>query len=180
MVERSTKRVRCSVFIATTLDGFIARPDGGIDWLSIVERPGEDYGYGRFFDSVDTLVVGRKTYETALGFARWPYAGKRCVVLTSTKSTPEHGEIFYSGDVAKLVERLTFEDARHVYVDGGAVIQQFLAQRLVADMTISVVPVVLGDGVRLFGPTGADISLELVASRAFESGLVQLEYRVPS
>jgi dihydrofolate reductase len=73
---------RCSVFIATSLDGFIARENGAIDWLSMVERPDEDYGYARFFESIDTLVLGRKTYETAVGFEAWPYANKRVIVMT--------------------------------------------------------------------------------------------------
>lgn len=171
-------RARCSVFIATSLDGFIARADGRIDWLSIVERPGEDYGYHAFFESIDTLVVGRKTYETALGFEPWPYAGKRCVVMTSAKPAAKHGEIFYAGDPGALVDRLTSEGAKRIYVDGGDVIRQFVAAGLVSDLTLSVLPILLGDGARLFGDTGRDVRLELVASRAFESGLVQLEYRL--
>ena len=170
--------LRCSVYIATSLDGFIARADGGIDWLSIVERPGEDYGFARFFASIDTLVVGRKTYETALGFTPWPYAGKRVVVMTSAARTARHGEEFFAGEPKLLVERLAREGARHVYVDGGAVVQQFVAGGLVSDLTLSIVPILLGDGVRLFGNAGRDVGLEHVASRSFPSGLVQLDYRV--
>jgi dihydrofolate reductase len=169
---------RCSVFIATSLDGFIARPDGRIDWLSIVERPGEDYGYKRFFDSVDALVVGRKTYETALGFESWPYTGKRCIVLTHASRASKHGEEFYSDALDALVERLDAEGVRRVYVDGGSIIRQFLAAGLLTDMTISIVPVLVGEGIPLFGKTGRDTRLDLVESRAFESGLVQVEYRV--
>jgi dihydrofolate reductase len=171
-------RARCSVFIATSLDGFIARSDGRIDWLSIVERPGEDYGYQAFFDTIDTLVVGRKTYETALGFDQWPYAGKRCVVMTSSTPAAKHGETFYAGDPAALVDRLTSEGAKRIYVDGGDVIRQFVAAGLVTDMTLSILPILLGEGARLFGGTGRDVRLDLVSSRAFESGLVQLEYRL--
>jgi dihydrofolate reductase len=79
-------RPRCSVFIATSLDGFIARRDGSIDWLSLVEAPGEDYGYARFFADVDALVLGRRTYDTVRGFPAWPYGGKRCVALSSSSS----------------------------------------------------------------------------------------------
>lgn len=169
---------RCSVFIAVSLDGFIARPDGGLDWLSAVERPGEDYGYRAFFDDVDALVIGRKTYEAARRFDPWPYMGKRCVVLTHAACTPSHGEEPFAGTPRDLTERLSREGVRRVYVDGGNVIRQFLADALVDDMTISILPVILGEGIRLFGPTGRDVRLDLVASRPYPSGLVQNEYRV--
>src|SRR5262245_28731538 len=109
-------RPRCSVFIATSLDGYIARRDGSLDWLDAVQRPGEDYGFGAFYASVDTLVMGRGTYETALGFAAWPYAGKRVVVLTHAPRASRHGERFHAGDPAALLESLHAEGARHVYV----------------------------------------------------------------
>jgi dihydrofolate reductase len=172
------QRPRCSIYIATSLDGFIARRDGRLDWLSVVERAGEDYGYRRFFASIDTLVMGRKTYETALSFAPWPYAEKRCVVLTRAPPAPRHGETFYSGDLGALLEWLSREGAERVYVDGGSVLSQFLALGLVDDVTVSIVPVLLGDGVRLTQDLGGDVRLRLVESRAFESGLVQVEYRV--
>ena len=170
--------MQCSVFIATSLDGFIARTDGGIDWLSSVERAGEDYGYRKFHDSIDALIVGRKTYEMALGFPGWPYAGKRCVVMTHGTREAKHGEEFFDGSPATLVARLAAESVKRAYVDGGLVIRQFLAAGLIDDLTISVIPILLGDGLRLFGSTGRDIPLTLAASRAFESGLVQLEYRL--
>jgi dihydrofolate reductase len=171
-------RARCSIFIATSLDGFIARPDGRIDWLSIVEQPGEDYGYAAFYETIDTIVVGRKTYETALGFERWPHSGKRCVVMTSTEPKPRHGETFFAGDPMQLVDRLTGEGAKRIYVDGGSVIQQFIAAGLLSDLTLSLVPVLLGEGIPLFARIGWDVRLDLTSSRAFESGLVQIEYRV--
>ena len=170
---------RCSVFIAVSLDGFIARPDGRIDWLSIVERHDEDYGYKAFFDSVDALVIGRKTYETALGFENWPYATKRCVVLTREARVPSrHGEVFTSEAPDKIVASLTREGAKRIYVDGGAVIRTFLTAGLLTDLTVSVVPILLGEGTPLFGHTGPDIRLELVGSRAFESGLLQVAYNL--
>ena len=99
-------RPQTSVFIAASLDGFIARADGQIDWLAVVERPGEDYGIKAFYDSVDTIVMGRKTYDMGLGLEPWPYTGMRCVVITSdTAKTPRHGEEFFSGDLAALFDR---------------------------------------------------------------------------
>jgi dihydrofolate reductase len=170
--------MQCSVYIAASLDGYIARSDGGIDWLSIVDRAGEDYGYQSFHQSVDTVVVGRSTYNLALGFDPWPYAGKRCVVLTHAPPAPRHGEEFYSGSPRELCDRLAEQGATRVYVDGGAVIQQFLSAGLVTDLTVSFVPVLLGEGVRLFGNTGGDLPLELARTKSFPSGLVQVQYRV--
>jgi len=173
-------RLRCSVYIATSLDGYIARPDGGLDWLEPVQQTGEDYGYGAFWQSVDTLIIGRKTYETALGFDTWPYSGKRCVVLTHGAPTPRHGEELYSGELGALVERLLAQGSRRVYVDGGSVITQFLAGGLIDDVTLSFVPVLLGGGIRLTQEIGHDVRLALTRTRAFDSGLVQVEYRVVS
>jgi dihydrofolate reductase/RimJ/RimL family protein N-acetyltransferase len=169
--------MKCSVYIAGSLDGFVARDDGRIDWLARVERPNEDYGYARFFASIDSVIVGRRTYETALGFG-WPYAGKDCVVLTRQVRSPRHGERFFAGDVRELVQRLTELGRQHAYVDGPDVIRQFLAAGLVHELTLSLIPVLLGSGIRLFGERASERSLALVESRSFESGLVQLKYAV--
>ncbi|MBX7097073.1 MAG: dihydrofolate reductase family protein [Myxococcaceae bacterium] len=170
--------VRCSVFIATSADGFIARPDGGLDWLASVQRDGEDYGYAQFVASVDTFVIGRATYEVALGFPEWPYAQKRCVVLTHRGGEARHGERFFAGVPSELVASLGREGARHLYVDGGAVIRQFLAEGLIDELTLSVVPVLLGQGLPLFESGGREQRLELLGARGYESGLTQLRYRV--
>ncbi|HEY7372853.1 MAG TPA: dihydrofolate reductase family protein [Polyangia bacterium] len=173
-------RPRCSVFIATSLDGFIARADGGLDWLSMVERPGEDYGYARFFASVDALILGRRTYDTALGFPVWPYAGKQCVVLTHAPPAARHGERFHAGPPAPLLAALHAEGVRRIYVDGGAVIRLFLRESLIDDLTLSIVPIVLGGGVPLFDDSFPPRTLRLAASQAFPSGLVQLSYEAPA
>jgi dihydrofolate reductase len=170
------QRPRCSVFIAISIDGYIARTDGTFDFLSIVERPGEDYGFADFFTSVDALVIGRNTYETALGFADWPYAGKRCIVLTHRETASVHGEQFFAGEPAALIEQLALSGAQRLYVDGGAVIRQFLAGHLIDDLTLSVVPVLLGQGISLFGAEVPEQRLLLKTSKAYESGLVQLCY----
>jgi dihydrofolate reductase len=185
-------RPQCAVFIAASLDGFIARSDGGLDWLSVVERPSEDYGYRAFFDGVDALVMGRRTYDTVLGFDDWPYTGKRCLVLTHAPASPRADEEFVSGAPAVLLDRLGAEGVRRVYVDGGAVIRQFLAAGLVDELTVSLIPVLLGDGIPLFVGGGDPASLatpiatpatptrglRLVSARSFDSGLVQLRYQL--
>jgi dihydrofolate reductase len=170
------QRPRCSVFIATSLDGYIARLDGTFDFLSIVERPDEDYGFAEFFASVDALVIGRNTYETALAFPEWPYAGKRCIVLTHRETPSVHGEQFFAGAPAALVDQLGLAGAQRLYVDGGGVIRQFLVDGLIDDLTLSIVPTLLGQGVALFGPEVPEQALVLKTSKSYESGLVQLSY----
>jgi dihydrofolate reductase len=176
----SNARPRCSVYIATSLDGYIARPDGGLDWLSRFEQSGEDYGYKAFFDSVDALVIGRKTYDVVLAFEKWPYEDKRCIVVTHAvptgAATPKHGETFHSGPLEVLLDRLAGEGVRRIYVDGGALIRSFLGADLVDDVTLSVIPVLLGAGIPLFG--GVERRMTLASSRSFPSGLVQLCYNV--
>jgi dihydrofolate reductase len=178
------------VFIAISLDGFIARVDGGLDWLSIVEREGEDYGYREFFDGVDALVMGRRTYDTVVGFDVWPYAGKRCIVLAHAPPAPRHDEEFTSSAPGPLLERLAAQGVRRVYIDGGAVIRQFLSAGLIDDMTLSVIPVLLDHGIPLFAGAGQDGApagyrepspirkLRLASARTFDSGLVQLRYQL--
>ncbi len=169
--------VRCSAFIAMSLDGYIAREDGGLDWLDRVERPGEDYGYAKFFVTIDALVIGRATYETALRFPEWPYAGKLVLVMTHHTPQPRHGELFVSGTPREVYETLEREGCEHAYVDGGVVIRQFLASRLLDELTISIIPILLGSGIRLFDPDVGEHALELLESRSWPSGLVQVRYR---
>ena len=170
-------RPTCSVFVATSLDGFIARRDGRLDWLAAVGAPGEDYGYQELFDAVDTILLGRNTWEVARRFGTWPYPGKRVVVLAHGPVRGTLGETFTSGDAAEVLERLGEEGARHVYADGGSVVSQLVAEECVDELTISVVPVVLGEGIRLFQPPLPERPLELVSARPFPTGLVQLRYR---
>jgi dihydrofolate reductase len=171
---------RCSVFIAMSVDGYIARRDGSIDWLSTVEREGEDYGYKRFIDTVDTVVLGRNTYDSVLGFEAWPFVGKRVVVLTHRPASARHGEKFFSGKPEALLEQLGRGGAKHVYIDGGTAIRGFLATGCVDHLTISVVPLVLGSGIPLFAEGISERSLVLEESRAFSTGLMQLRYRIGS
>jgi dihydrofolate reductase len=170
-------RPRCSVFIATSLDGFIARLDGSIDWLQTVASPGEDYGYQTFFDSIDTLVIGRNTYDAVRSFPSWPYAGKRCVVLTHRPMPAAFDEEFSVEDPVALLARLGRGGARHVYVDGGQVIRQFLTAKAIDELTLSTIPILLGVGVPLFGGLG-EFGLALEQTRSWPTGLVQSRYRI--
>lgn len=170
-------RPTVSVFIAVSLDGYIARANGSIDFLDCVQAPGEDYGFARFFAGVDTVVMGRKTYDTVLGFDDWPFGGKRVVVLTHRPIDPRHGETTHAGRLAPLLEHLHAAGARRIYLDGGQTIRQGLAENLVDDMAISTVPVVLGGGIPLFGPDVPASTWDLADSRSFASGLVQCVWK---
>jgi len=172
-------RPRTAAFLGISLDGFIARPDGGLDWLERVQRPGEDHGYARFWGSIDTLLVGRGTWDVVQAFAEWPYTGKRVAVLTHRPAEARHGELLLQGEPAAVLERLGEAGASAIYVDGGAVVSRFLAAGLLDELTVSVLPVVLGAGIRLFQGAPAERWLELRGSQAYPSGLVQLRYAVP-
>lgn len=166
--------VRFLVFLATSLDGYIARRDDGLDWLARFEQ--EEHGYRDFLASVEALVIGRRTYDVVLRFSAWPYAGKRVIVCTSRPRSPVHGEELWSSPPRALAERLDREGVRRVYLDGGALVRSFLAEGLVDEMTLNVIPVVLGDGVPLFATGLPETRLRLLEAKSFPSGLVQLHY----
>ena len=171
--------MKASVFIATSLDGFIARADGGIDWLPV--GGGEPHGFEEFMASVDALVMGRNTYETVLPFDPWPYGEKPVFVLSTRALAPApRGAVVehMSGPPTEIVSRLAARGVRHIYVDGGITIQRFLQAGLIQRLIITRIPVLLGSGIPLFGPLDRDIVLRHVATRALGSDLVQSEYVV--
>jgi dihydrofolate reductase len=176
---------RCSVFIATSLDGFIARADGSIDWLEAANASvpaGEDCGYGAFIATVDALVMGRKTFESVLAFDPWPYGDLPVVVQSRrTLDIPARLAATVSASAeapTELAERLGAAGARHLYIDGGETIRRFLSAGLIDELTITTIPVLVGEGRPLFGLPVTDRPLELVASRAWPFGFVQNCYRV--
>ncbi len=164
----------CAAFVGASLDGFIARPDGALDWLRPFE--GADAGFGEFMASVDAVVIGRATHDVVLGFGAWPYRGKSVYVLTRRAPNPRHGETFLSGEPGAVVEHLAAAGVRRAYVDGGTVVSRFLAAGLLDEITLSFVPIVLGAGIRLFQPPLPERTLRLDASRALPNGLVQVRY----
>lgn len=176
--------MNATVFIATSLDGFIAREDCDIEWLTSGGSGGggEDYGFQSFFDSVDVLVLGRDTYEVVRGFGEWPYGTKPVVVLTGRPlEIPEAiaGTVeAMFGSPREIVRRLADRGAEHLYIDGGKTVQAFLAAGLVERLIISRIPILIGSGIPLFGPLPGDIHLRHVETRSFASGLVQSEYEV--
>jgi dihydrofolate reductase len=175
---------KATVFIATSLDGFIARENGEIDWLPTgADTKFEDYGYAAFMESVDALVMGRKTYETVRSFGAWPYGKKPVVVLSSKKvDIPKDlakSVTAMSGNVAAIVSHLEALGMKHFYVDGGVTIQKFLNAGMIDRLIITRIPVLIGSGIPLFGKLeNGDVKLGHVATRTYPSGLVQSEYVV--
>lgn len=185
--------MKVSVYIATSLDGFIARPDGSLDWLpgageedgtetAVAETArSEDYGWDAFWSSVDCLIQGRKTFEKVLSFGAWPYAGKRVLVLSrnpdyAIPDTVAGQAETARGDLSALLAELAAQGVRRVYVDGGQTIQAFLRQGLITDMTITCIPILIGQGIPLFGPLEADIPLAHVLTNTYANGFVQSVY----
>jgi dihydrofolate reductase len=171
------------VFIATSLDGYIAKLDGSIDWLISRDDPTEDHGYDAFIKGMDGIIMGRGTYEKALTFDPWPYTVPVVVLsktLTADALPPKQkGKVrILDSSPSRVMELLEGEGWSKVYVDGGLIIQSFLRERLIADMVITAVPVLLGGGRRLFGPLTEEISLAHQKTTAFPSGLVQSTYAV--
>jgi dihydrofolate reductase len=169
-----------SVFVGTSVDGFLARPNGDLDFLPA--EGGEPHGYDEFIATVDALVIGRKTFETVLAFPEWPYGDKRVVVLSSRPldfSGVRGGVVEQmAGPPAEIVSKLAASGAHHLYVDGGITIQGFLRAGLVERLVITRVPVLIGAGIPLFGVLPHDLRLRHVATEHYPSGLVKTEYHV--
>jgi dihydrofolate reductase len=174
--------MKASVFVGTSVDGFIARPNGELDFLPA--GGGEPHGYDEFIATVDRIVIGRKTFETVMAFDAWPYGDKRVVVLSrrpvDLSAAVARGGVVeqMGGPPEEIASRLAAGGARHIYVDGGNTIQGFLRAGLIERLTITHVPVLIGDGIPLFGALPRDVRLRHVATRHYPSGLVQSEYRV--
>jgi dihydrofolate reductase len=171
--------VRASVFVGVSLDGFIARPNGEFDFLP--EGGGEPHGYDEFIATVDVIVMGRNTFEVVLAMPEWPYGSNRVVVLShralDLSAVGEQVEQM-AGNPAEIIAKLASQGARHLYVDGGVTIQDFLRAGLIQRITITRVPVLIGNGIPLFGPLEQDIRLHHLATHSYKSGLVKSEYEV--
>jgi dihydrofolate reductase len=171
--------VKASIFVGTSLDGFIARSNGDLDFLP--PGGGEPHGYDEFMATVDAVVIGRKTFETVLALGGWPYGERPVVVLSGGPIAPAPaGSVVerMSGDPGGIVSQLAARGIQHIYVDGGLTIQRFLRAGLIHRLVITRVPVLIGTGIPLFGALPHDIALEHVTTRQYASGLVQSEYLV--
>ncbi|BBD46020.1 MAG: dihydrofolate reductase family protein [Petrimonas sp.] len=172
---------KISLFIATSLDGYIAKPDDDLSFLRLMEKEGEDYGYEEFTNTIDTVIVGRRTYDYVLeeiGPSHYDNGQRDVYVITRTERPQVGRTIFYTGDITELVKRLKSEKGKNIYCDGGAeIINELLKHDLIDEFIISVIPVLLGDGIKLFKDGRPEQRLEFITAKTFETGLIQLYYR---
>ena len=168
------------LYIAMSLDGYIAGPDDDISWLSSVERPGEDYGYSEFIKTVDTVIMGRRTYDKVLSFGiDFPHASRKCYVLSRSKTGSDENVEFYGGNVADLIAKIRQEEGKDIYCDGGSeVVYELMKKDLIDRYIISIIPVFVGNGTPLFKEGRSFRELKLINTKSYPSGLVQLRYEV--
>jgi dihydrofolate reductase len=171
--------IKVTLYIAASLDGYIARSDGGIDWLSILDAEGEDYGYTAFYESIDAIVLGSNTYEVGLGFDEWPYPGKKSFVFTKRHLQSKREDVvFVSDPVKNALANIEAQGFENIWlVGGGALINSFLRYSLIDEYIISTIPIILGGGIQLFPPPSPEEKLDLINSQQYSSGLFQSHYR---
>ena len=169
------------MYISMSLDGFLATKDDNIDWLSIVDKEGEDYGYTEFSSTCDTYIIGKTTYDVVLKLTggEFPQAEQmKCYVITRQELEDKDGITFYNGDLEELINKIKSEEGKNIYFDGGSLVAKLLMEKnLIDEYIISVIPTILGDGKRLFRGETARIPLDLVKTKHYESGLIQLHYK---
>lgn len=178
--------VKVSIFIGTSLDGFIARDNGDIDWLNDANKkvtPGEDFGFNSFLESVDLIIMGRKTFEQVIPFDRWPYKDTKMIILTSNNiEVPEKlKKTVTTSDMSspeQLIKELPDQSTNHIYVDGGIVIQDFLSAKLVDEITVTIVPILIGKGKSFSGLLTKDLSLQHLKTTVYDFGFVQNKYKI--
>lgn len=168
------------LYIAASLDGYIAKPGDDLSFLSVVEQEGEDYGYAEFIKTIDTVIVGRRTYEKviSMGFD-FPHANKDSYIVTRTPR-PDSGSVkFYTGSLKDLVLKLKSQKGKNIFVDGGAeIVNELLKDALIDEFIISILPVLTGDGIKLFKDGRPEQNLQLLTAKQFDTGLTQLHYKL--
>ncbi len=166
------------LYIAMSLDGYIARENNDISWLSIVENPNEDYGYAKFVQDIDIVIMGRKTYEKVISFGiEFPHKEKKCYVISRTKMGYDENVEYYSASLETLIADMKSKEGKNIFVDGGAeVVNELLKINLIDEFVISIIPIFLGSGIRLFKDGRPEERLRLISSKEFRTGLVQLWY----
>jgi dihydrofolate reductase len=166
------------LYIATSLDGYIAKPNDDLSFLSIVEKKGEDYGYNNFINTADTIILGRKTYDWVIKqVTEFPHSNKNVFVITRTAKSSVGNIQFYSGNLKELVLKLKNEQGLNIFIDGGAeIVHELLKENLIDEFIISVIPILVGNGIQLFKNGRPELQLKLESTKQFDTGLVQLHY----
>lgn len=169
------------IYIAASLDGYIAKPNDDLSFLKLVEKEGEDYGYAEFIATIDTIIVGRKTYDWVskeIGSSHYDNGDRNVYVITRTERPGVGKTTFYTGNLTKLVQQLKTGSGKNIYCDGGAeIINELLQYDLIDEFIISIIPTLVGNGTRLFKDNRPEQQLELLSAKSFETGLTQLHYK---
>lgn len=170
------------VFIATSIDGYIADREGGLDWLHSIPNPEQlDMGYNEFINGVDAILMGRTTFETVCGFdCPWPYTKPVFVLSKTLNEMPEAYQDkvqLIQGDLYEVIKQINDKGYRRLYIDGGRTIQSFLREDMIDELTVTTIPVILGGGSPLFGHTEAALGFELISTQVFLDNIIQSHYR---
>jgi len=168
------------LYIAASLDGYIAKPDDDLSFLSIVEQEGEDYGYNDFLSFVDTIIIGRKTFDWVIGqMGKYPDEGKKVYIISRTEKPKEEYLTYYTGNIAELILNLKTQNGANIFINGGAqIVHELLKERLIDEIIISFIPILLGNGTPLFLKDFPEQKLKLISSKKFSIGLLQVHYQV--
>lgn len=173
--------MKCNVYIATSLDGFIATKEGGLDWLMEIDNPtGDDFGFGEFIESIDALVMGRNTFEMVVSFGQWPYTKPVYVLSSTLTSIPQYLQdkaFLVNGEIEEVLKNLELKGLKNLYIDGGKVIQSFLEKDLINEMIITRIPIVLGEGIALFSSMNKSIKFSHVKTEVLLGEMVKSHYR---
>jgi dihydrofolate reductase len=178
-MEKQISR-KLMVYIAASVDGFIAKPNDDLSFLSIVQQEGEDYGYGEFMKTVDTVIMGRKTFDWVYKeISGLPHPDKETYVITKTRKPDIGKTIFYNDNLKELVLRLKRQKGSNIFCDGGAeIVNALLKENLVDEIIVSIIPILVGTGTRLFMEARNEKKLNLVSAKSYESGLIQIHYKL--
>jgi len=166
------------LYISMSLDGYIARQDGDISFLSSIEQKYQDYGYADFNKTVDTVIVGRKSYDKVLSMGfKYPHTDKDVYIISRTHHTNFGSFKYYSGSLKTLISELKSRPGKNIYCDGGSlIVNELLKEDLIDEFIISIIPIILGDGIELFTRGRSEVKLRLTDCKKFETGLVQIHY----
>ena len=173
-----SKSRKLVLYIAMSLDGYIAKPNDDLNFLSLVDKEGEDYGYANFISKVDTVIMGRKTYDWVVGHTDFPHTDKKTFIITRREKAAIGKTQFYTGQLKELVSELKSEKGGTIFCDGGAeIVHELMKEDLIDEYILSVIPIVLGAGTRLFKDGRPEQRLEHLSTKNFDTGLVQLHYK---
>jgi dihydrofolate reductase len=173
-----SKKRQLILYIAMSLDGYITKPNDDLSFLSLVEKEGEDYGYADFVSTIDTVILGRKTYDWVTKQIEFPHSDKKAYIITRTERPSIGKTEFYTGSLLDLVHKLKQEQGQNIFCDGGAeVVNELLKYNLIDEFIISIIPILVGNGTKLFKDGRPETNLNLVDSKSFETGLIQLHYK---